>query len=62
MSRLFFTLIAAGVVAAAGAVSAQSGQLDTSTQTQTTQPSPEDSQGCGTLSTLSSETCTLLGK
>ena len=35
MSRLFFTLIAAGVVAAAGAVSAQSGQMDTSTQTQT---------------------------
>lgn len=57
MSRLYIALI---IVAVAGAASAQSGQQDTTTQT--AQPSPQDSKGCGTLSTLSSETCTLLGK
>jgi cytoskeletal protein RodZ len=62
MSRLFFILIAAGIAVAAGAVSAQSTQTDTSTQTQTSQPSPETTKGYANLGTLSSETCTLLGK
>ena len=58
MSRIFFALTAAAFVAAAAPASALSFQVDFPTLTYPPQPSPEVSQGCADLTTLSGETCT----
>ena len=57
MSRLFFALTAAALVAAAAPASALSLQVDLPTLTYPPQPTPEVSQGCADLTTLSSATC-----
>ena len=58
MSRIFYALTAAAFVAAAAPASALSAQVTFPTLTYPPLPSPEVSQGCADLTTLSSETCT----
>jgi len=57
MSRIFFALTAAAFVATAAPASALSLQVNFPTLTYPPQPSPEVSQGCADLTTLSGETC-----
>lgn len=57
MSRVFFALTAAAFVAASAPASALSLQVTFPTLTYPPQPSPEVSQGCSNLTTISGETC-----
>lgn len=62
MSRILTALTAAAFVGIAAPASALSLQVNFPTLTYPTQPSPEVSQGCADLTTLSGETCTIPGK
>ncbi len=62
MSRIFFALTAAAFVGIAAPASALSLQVTFPNLTYPPQPSPEVSQGCADLTTLSGETCTTPSK
>ena len=62
MSRIFLALTAAVFVAAAAPVSALSFSVNFPTLTYPPQPSPEVSQGCADLTTLSGDTCSVTTK
>ena len=62
MPRIFFALTAAAFVMAAAPAAALSLQVSFPTLTYPPQPSPEVSQGCSDVTTLSGETCTAPSK
>ncbi|MCK0095991.1 hypothetical protein MWU60_10465 [Yoonia sp. F2084L] len=62
MSRIFFALTAAAFVGIAAPASALSISVNFPTLTFPPQPSPEVSQGCADLTTLSGDTCTVTTK
>ncbi|PJI86423.1 hypothetical protein BC777_2792 [Yoonia maricola] len=62
MSRIFFALTAAALIGLAAPATALSFQVTFPTLTYPPHPSPEVSQGCADLTTLSGDTCTKTAK
>jgi hypothetical protein len=62
MSRLIIALTAAAIVGIAAPASAQSFQVDFPTLTYPTQPTPDVTQACSDVTTLSGDTCTTTSK
>jgi hypothetical protein len=62
MNRIILAFIAATGMSLAAPASALSFQVDFPTLTYPTPPTPDTSQGCANLNTLSGETCTAPAK